>query len=287
MRRVARDVGITPMALYRHYADRDGPAQRPGRRRLCGAGRPTCSHRALPATSTSASPEILDLYLDHALRIRGSSNSCSSSPARAPAAFPRTSRPAHLPPPIRMTALIQEGMQSGHFRKDDPWAITFEIGALLQGLVMLYLGGRMAMSPARFRAFCRRSFRRYLNGIRNLTRGASSSRCWSSRPHPRWSTSATASIPSGRCSGSPRYPCSCSPRAVPGGPPPSPHSSPGCIGSPQHAPLLHPAPHPLVGRFATFIALVFTAAVLLFRALLLRGAAVERPRRLSRSLGLL
>jgi hypothetical protein len=37
---------------------------------------------------------------------------------------------------------------------------------MMQGLVMLYLGGRMALSPAEFRAFIRRSFERYLNGIR-------------------------------------------------------------------------------------------------------------------------
>jgi hypothetical protein len=41
------------------------------------------------------------------------------------------------------------------------------MGALLQGLIMLYLGGRMAMSSARFRTFCRRSFWRYFHGIRS------------------------------------------------------------------------------------------------------------------------
>jgi hypothetical protein len=57
-------------------------------------------------------------------------------------------------------------MESGHFRKDDVWEIVFETGALMQGLVMLYLGGRMAMSPAEFRALVHRSFGRYWDGIR-------------------------------------------------------------------------------------------------------------------------
>ena len=43
--------------------------------------------------------------------------------------------------------------------------VVFETGALMQGLILLYLGGRMAMSPSEFRAFCHRSFGRYLNGI--------------------------------------------------------------------------------------------------------------------------
>jgi hypothetical protein len=46
------------------------------------------------------------------------------------------------------------------------WEIVFEMGALSHGLIMLYLGGRMAVPPARFRAFYRRSFRRYIHGIR-------------------------------------------------------------------------------------------------------------------------
>jgi hypothetical protein len=49
---------------------------------------------------------------------------------------------------------------------DDPWEITFEIGALSHGLIMLYLGGRMSVSAAGFRALYQRSFRRYIDGIR-------------------------------------------------------------------------------------------------------------------------
>lgn len=56
-------------------------------------------------------------------------------------------------------------VQAGYFRQEDEWEIVFEMGALLQGLVMLYPGSRMAISPARFRAFCHRSFWRYLHGI--------------------------------------------------------------------------------------------------------------------------
>lgn len=51
-------------------------------------------------------------------------------------------------------------------RDDDAWEIVFEMGALSHGLIMLYLGGRIDMPPARFRAFYRRCFRRYIHGIR-------------------------------------------------------------------------------------------------------------------------
>jgi len=81
--------------------------------------------------------------------------------------YPQDFKAGRSPTANPMAELIREGMATGYFRKDDAWEIIFEMGALLQGLVMLYLGGRMAVSPARFRAFCHRSFRRYLHGIRN------------------------------------------------------------------------------------------------------------------------
>ena len=65
-----------------------------------------------------------------------------------------------------MVEAVREGMKSSHFREDDPWEIVFEMGALSHGLIMLYLGGRMGGNPADFRALYRRSFRRYINGIR-------------------------------------------------------------------------------------------------------------------------
>jgi hypothetical protein len=66
-----------------------------------------------------------------------------------------------------MVGVVREGMKSGYFREDDAWEIVFEMGALSHGLIMLYLGGRMSVPPARFQAFYRRSFRRYIHGIRN------------------------------------------------------------------------------------------------------------------------
>jgi hypothetical protein len=58
-------------------------------------------------------------------------------------------------------------MAKGELKQDDDWEIAFEMGALFQGLLMLYLGGRMDVTPAGFRALYRRSFRRYLDGIRD------------------------------------------------------------------------------------------------------------------------
>jgi len=57
-------------------------------------------------------------------------------------------------------------MRDGVFHQGDVWEIVFESGALLQGLVMLYLGGRVDSTEQKFREICHRAMGRYLNGIR-------------------------------------------------------------------------------------------------------------------------
>ena len=63
-------------------------------------------------------------------------------------------------------AAFDAGMRDGVFRDDDAWEMTFETGALIQGLAMLYVGGRVGLSEKEFRALCHRAFGRYFHGIR-------------------------------------------------------------------------------------------------------------------------
>jgi len=80
--------------------------------------------------------------------------------------FPHDFKLGDSPTANPMVEVVQEGMAGGRFRQDDAWEIVFEMGALSHGLIMLYLGGRIAVSPTRFRQFYSRSFRRYIRGIR-------------------------------------------------------------------------------------------------------------------------
>jgi AcrR family transcriptional regulator len=62
--------------------------------------------------------------------------------------------------------ILRQGVAEGLIRSDeDIWEITFETGALMQGLVMLFLGGRIDLDADGFRALVRRSLRRYIHGI--------------------------------------------------------------------------------------------------------------------------
>jgi len=166
MRRVAKAVGVTAMALYRHFADRAALLNA-----LADAGFQDLAAR-VTAASKPRDPEkrllkILDVFLNFALERPRLFEVMFLTRRAGARTYPRDfkareSRTANL-----TVEAIEEGIRSGCFRKEDPWEITFELGALLQGLVMLYLGGRMEMDTEEFRGFCRRSFRRYFHGIRS------------------------------------------------------------------------------------------------------------------------
>ena len=166
MRRVADAVGITAMALYRHYTDRAALLNV-----LANEGFDELaiqlSAARLAGDIEKRLTKILDVYLDHALHNPRLFELMFLRQREGARQYPRDFKAGRSPTANLMAKLIQEGMDSGYFRKDDLWEIVFEMGALLEGLIMLYLGGRMAMSPARFRKFCHRSFWRYIHGIRN------------------------------------------------------------------------------------------------------------------------
>jgi AcrR family transcriptional regulator len=166
MRRVADAVGITAMALYRHYADRAALLNA-----LANEGFDELATRLstarLSGNIEKRMTKILDIYLDHALQNPRLFELMFLRQREGARQYPRDFKAGRSPTANLMAELIQQGMNTGYFRKDDLWEIVFEMGALLQGLIMLYLGGRMAMSPARFRSFCRRSFWRYIHGIRS------------------------------------------------------------------------------------------------------------------------
>ena len=166
MRRVANAVGITPMAVYRHYPNRAGLLNA-----LADAGFDELAARLAEVCGAGdiekRLAKILNIYLEHALQNPRLFELMFLTQREGARRYPQDFKAGRSPTANPMIELIQEGMKIGYFREDEAWEIVFEMGALLQGLVMLYLGGRMAVSPARFRAFCHRSFWRYIHGIRN------------------------------------------------------------------------------------------------------------------------
>lgn len=165
MRRVAKAVGITPMALYRHFADREALLTA-----LANEGFEDVAAR-VEAIVTPDQPEeqllrSIDVFLDFGLANPRLFELMFLTRRKGARRFPGDFREGRSPTAQFSVAAFEEGIDQGIFRRDDPWEMTFETGALLQGLVMLYVGGRVDMPADEFRALCHRAFGRYLNGIR-------------------------------------------------------------------------------------------------------------------------
>ena len=109
---------------------------------------------------------MVEIYLEHALQKPRLFELMFLKPREGARRYPRDFKAGRSPTANLMVELVQRGIDSGYFRDDDAWEIVFAMGALSHGLIMLYLGGRMGVPPAHFRAFYRRSFRRYIHGIR-------------------------------------------------------------------------------------------------------------------------
>jgi len=164
MRRVAQAAAITAMAIYRHYPDRAALLNAVADQGFEELALSLKGRRFTGDLQTRLA-KMADLYLDHALenpRLFELMFLKSRDGARR---YPQDFRARQSPTATLMADLVADGMATGELKQDDHWEITFEMGALSHGLIMLYLGGRTDLSPAAFRALYRRSFRRYVKGI--------------------------------------------------------------------------------------------------------------------------
>jgi len=165
MRRVAAAVGVTPMAIYRYYPDRASLLNA-----LANEGFDELAAR-LPIKKFSGNvaerlTKMMDIYMEHALQKPRLFELMFLKPREGARSFPRDFKAGRSPTANLLVEVVQSGMDSGYFRKGDAWEIVFEMGALSHGLLLLYLGGRMAVPRTHFRAFYRRCFRRFIHGIR-------------------------------------------------------------------------------------------------------------------------
>jgi AcrR family transcriptional regulator len=165
MRPVAEMVGITPMAIYRHYADRVSLLNA-----LADEGFRELAERVqalrLTGSVEDRMMQIADVFLDSALRFPNLYHLMFLAPREGARQYPRDFVAGRSPTFNPTVRVLEEAMQAGELRRDDPVEIAFEISAISHGLIVLYLGGRVGLSAKKFRQLYQRSFRRYLHGLR-------------------------------------------------------------------------------------------------------------------------
>ena len=165
MRPVAERVGITPMAIYRHYADRatllnavadEGFRELATRVQILQL-KGSVEHRLI---------QVGDVFLDAALQFPKLYELMFLVPRAGARVYPKDFKAGRSPTFNPAVKILEEAMRAGELQPDDPIEIAFELSALSHGLILLYLGGRVDQSEEQFRMLHQRSFRRYLNGLR-------------------------------------------------------------------------------------------------------------------------
>jgi len=162
MRRIAEKVGITPMALYRHFPNREAllrAATEMEYQRIADYFK--ASHARSDATGLRVLRGYLDYALDHPNLFRYMYFSQRADVLAYPEALKTGASPS-----LRMLVVAVTGaMQEGKLRADDIPETSLTIWAHAHGLVTLYLSGRILLSRREFTELFLRSMDRLLVGL--------------------------------------------------------------------------------------------------------------------------
>jgi AcrR family transcriptional regulator len=163
MRRVAAEAGVTTMATYRHFPNRETllrtvaiAAQREVGQKWGRRG---------DGDFDGQLAGLLDDLLDFALgqpHLYGFLLTDRRDGARR---FPDDFAEGGSPTFDHALNAVGRWMDEGVLRRDDPLEVTLALTSCAQGLIQQYLGGRIGLSEKDFRALCARTVRRILHGI--------------------------------------------------------------------------------------------------------------------------
>ena len=165
MRRIAGLAGITPMAIYHHFPNREtllrSVVDREFEKLL----------RLIQNTRTTGSFErdiihIMDSYIDYAFERPYIFDYVFSKPRPDARRFPEDFRARRSPTLNPIADAVAKWMAEAKLKKDDEWEIALELWAVAHGYVMLYRAGRFNLSQPEFRNLVQRSLKRLLNGLK-------------------------------------------------------------------------------------------------------------------------
>jgi AcrR family transcriptional regulator len=165
MRRVGEAVGVSAMAIYRHFPNRETLLKR-----ICDDSFNEISHHWQARGGSGGVLERLvslqSLYLDYALahpHLFDYAFSVRRDDARR---FPEDFRSRRSPTLNVVADTLAEGMRAGVLRKDDAWEVAMTIWGHTHGLIALYRAGRFSYDERQFRKFYVESIGRLLDGLK-------------------------------------------------------------------------------------------------------------------------
>lgn len=167
MRRVATAVGITPMAIYRYFDDRDAMLEE-----VADNAFVELDQRFNEKSNQKGAPadvrlhELLELHVDFALAQPRLYDFMFTAQRQAARRYPQDFQGGQ---PERFNALadtVRDGIAQGVLADGEVWEISLLLAAFMHGLIRLYLGGRVDVPRAQFRKLCMSMGERMIDGLR-------------------------------------------------------------------------------------------------------------------------
>lgn len=165
MRRVAEACGLTPMAIYRHFPNREALLKHISDDSFEEIARHWLA-RNQGGEALSRVIALQRIYLDYALAYPHLFDHAFLARRADARRYPEDFR-AGLSPTLTIAAdAVSEAMHAGQLRQDDAWEVAMTLWAHTHGLVALYRAGRFSYDEARFRQFYETSLQRLLEGLK-------------------------------------------------------------------------------------------------------------------------
>ena len=164
MRRVAKEVGITPMAIYHYFRGRQ-PLLDAVVDSEFGQFRTFFNRRKRKRSFEAEMIHIMDAYIDYAFAHPRIFEYVFASPRPGARRFPDDFRARRSPTLNPIFDIVSSWIKLRKLKRDDAWEISMELWAHAHGYLALWSGGRFHLSESDFRKLVHRSLRRLLYGL--------------------------------------------------------------------------------------------------------------------------
>ncbi|WHT16485.1 TetR/AcrR family transcriptional regulator [Crossiella sp. CA-258035] len=165
MRRVAAAAGVTTMASYRHFPNREALLRTVVDNAVAEVTA-TWGRRSPDGTFEQRVDGLAEDFLDFALGQPNLYTFVITERRDGVRQFPSDFQAGDSPTFAPVFAVVAEAIRDGLLREGDPLEVTLALTTPVLGLLQLYHGGRIALSEKDFRALCKRTTERVLDGLR-------------------------------------------------------------------------------------------------------------------------